>query len=82
MRLAVATQTSQIYTLGPATSFDTSAEVFPQKQHASRVRKNIVTPPKIKKSLLFLVVPSNVGLSDASFAFARSFCSSKPLRGS
>jgi hypothetical protein len=42
MWLAMATHASQMYTFGPATSLETSAALLPQKEHASRLRKNIV----------------------------------------
>jgi hypothetical protein len=35
MRLASATQVSQMNTRGPATSFDTSAALFPQNEQAN-----------------------------------------------
>src|SRR5437660_12606396 len=43
MRCASAAHTSQMKTLGPATSFDTSAAVLPQNEHASFLRANMAT---------------------------------------
>jgi hypothetical protein len=45
MRLATATHASQMYTLGPATSFDTSEALFPQNEQANRFRSNMAPPP-------------------------------------
>ena len=42
MRLAIATHASQIWTFGPATSFEASAALFPQKEQASEVFKDII----------------------------------------
>jgi hypothetical protein len=42
MRAAAATQTSQIQTFGPATSFETSPADFPQNEQASRWRLTMV----------------------------------------
>jgi hypothetical protein len=47
MRLTSAAQTSQMYTLGPATNFDVCAASLPQKEQASGRRANIAaTAPK------------------------------------
>lgn len=45
MRLASATQTSQMYTRGPATSFDTWVESFRQNEHFSLLSLNITLTP-------------------------------------
>src|SRR5438105_1236311 len=41
MRWAVVMQVSQMYTRGPATSFDTSAALLPQNEQASLRRKSM-----------------------------------------
>jgi hypothetical protein len=53
IRCAMATHSSQMYTLGPATSFATCASLRRQKEHAKACFLNI-TPPALDNRKCYL----------------------------